>query len=102
MTSINISSEAYADIIVEGLKMIQRSRDGIVLSMQDEADANNEADYMQTYTFLDGKSVDLCVKADSKRGYVEVFDINTKQVKTLEGNVKILRWDPIPSFRGFK
>jgi hypothetical protein len=85
------------DVLEEGLRRLHSSHSAFVISEQEEANANNEEDYMQTCAFLNGTLVDLCTKASAKKGYVEVFDITDNNVKTLFGDVKILRWDLVHS-----
>ena len=87
--------EKIEDIIEEGLRRSHSSHSAFVISEQEEANANNEEDYMQTCAFLNGALVDLCTKASAKKGYVEVFDTTVNNVRTLFGDVKILRWDLI-------
>ena len=91
--------EKIADIIEQGLKLLRYPNDACVISECEEADARNEDDHMRAYAYLDGKSVDLCTKANAKEGYVEVFDIKENKDKMLFGDVKILRWDRIAQKR---
>ena len=83
--------EKIIDIIEQGLKVLRYSNDACVISECEEADANNMEDCLDTYPFLDGKSVALCIRADSKKGCVEIDDIKEKRGRTLFGDVKILR-----------
>lgn len=93
---MNEKREKILDMIENGLRMIQSSHSAVVISEQEEADANNIEDYMHSYVFLNGKPTDLCViKANSKMGCVEVFDTVTHKNKREFEIVKILRWDLI-------
>ena len=93
-----VKIERYAELIEKGLMALHKTRSGAIIITEQEADVDkNPEDYMHAYPFLNGKSMDLCVEANTKKGYVRVFDINKKQVKTLFGNVEILRWDLVGS-----
>ena len=93
---MNKEIERYVDIIEKGLRMIQSSHAAIVISEREEANANNIEDHRRAYAFLNGNPVDLYMKANSKKDYVEVYDTKDGMVKTLSGNVKILKWNIIP------
>jgi len=92
---MNVKTEMYSEMIERGLRAMRNPHSAIVICEQEEADARNEDDHMQASAFLDGEYVDLCLKANTKEGYVEVFDIKENRTKMLFGDVKILRWDMI-------
>ena len=96
---MNVKIDRYAELIEKGLISLYKTHsDAIIIAEQEEADVDkNPEDYMHAYPFLNGKSVELCIEANTKKGFVRVFDIEEKQVKTLFGNVEILRWDLVCS-----
>ena len=87
--------EKIVDIVEKGLCMIQGTHAAIVISEPEEVNADNIEDHMRAHAFLNVRPVDLCIKANSKKGYVKVFDPKVRAVKTLFGNVEIIRWDMI-------
>ena len=91
---MNVGIDKYAELIEEGLQSLCKTGTAaIVITEQEEADVDkNPDDYMHAYSFLNGKHVDLCIEANTKKGYVKIFDINEKRVKTSFGNVEVLRW----------
>lgn len=94
---MNIKLDTLADIVEKGLmKMrISSSRDICVISKQNRASAKSDLDYMQSWAFLDGTLVDLCLEADAIKGTVKVAGSITKgfEYTDLFGDVSILRLD---------
>jgi len=89
--------EICIEMIEKGLRLILGLNTAFVISKQEEADADNVEDHMRSYAFLNGKHVELCIKANSKKGCVDVYNTKEGQVKTLYGSVEILRWDLVSS-----